>query len=388
MVQKDSNTSSKAAYEGNALPDLPDLSWMDKTFQWGTKALPEKNGGGLTLDALNIGIYGDIPEHYPYRNRLPRGAVPVPSAGSIGGYYVQDKYEQWADSAPHLYEEGISRRWSTATDIPWDTGRGLSEDVEIAIAQVATELSNWGSVESEVVSAWLQNLSPGYHEVKYFLSTAVYDSARVEEGYRKRALLNGAGMMLESPGRMNRACLETYSGWSQTVLTMWLLRGSLMTAIVRYLSVYGPTEADRELAFRILPDIMRKSAYACDHIRFAISKKSELTDVFQGTLQLAEFAQLSDFNDPVLWEALAIIFGGGVQNMELGMGRVLELQQHFLSVYLGRCKQANVDRTMQVANGPWGAILAGIPITGHTSADEMRAMIEEMRERARDESAR
>ena len=167
----------------------------------------------------------------------------MPSAGSIGGYYVQDKYEQWADSAPHLYEEGISRRWSTATDIPWDTGRGLSEDVEIAIAQVATELSNWGSVESEVVSAWLQNLSPGYHEVKYFLSTAVYDSARVEEGYRKRALLNGAGMMLESPGRMNRACLETYSGWSQTVLTMWLLRGSLMTAIVRYLSVYGPTEA-------------------------------------------------------------------------------------------------------------------------------------------------
>ena len=85
MVQKDSNTSSKADYEGNALPDLPDLSWMDKTFQWGTKALPEKNGGGLTLDALNIGIYGDIPEHYPYRNRLPRGAVPVPSAGSIGG---------------------------------------------------------------------------------------------------------------------------------------------------------------------------------------------------------------------------------------------------------------------------------------------------------------
>ena len=42
MVQKDSNTSSKADYEDNALPDLPDLSWMDKTFQWGTKALPEK----------------------------------------------------------------------------------------------------------------------------------------------------------------------------------------------------------------------------------------------------------------------------------------------------------------------------------------------------------
>ncbi|HIE85179.1 MAG TPA: hypothetical protein EYQ00_15680 [Dehalococcoidia bacterium] len=94
---------------------------------------------------------------------------------------------------------------------------------------------------------------------------------------------------------MNRACLESYGSWSNTVLFMWLLRGSLMQAIVRYLSVYGPTEADRELAFRVLPDIMRKSAYACDHIRFAISKRSELTTTMNAGLTVAEFSQLSDF---------------------------------------------------------------------------------------------
>jgi len=348
---------------------------MGNTFQWGTKALPEKYGGGLTLAGINIGIYGDIPEHIPHRNRLPRGAVPVVSAGNIGGYYIQDKYEQWADSSPYLYEEAISRRWSTATDIPWDTGHGLSDDVEVAIAQVATELSNWGSVETEVVSAWLQNLSPGYHEVKYFLSTAVYDSARIEEGYRKRALLNGAGMMLESPGRMNRACLESYGSWSNTVLFMWLLRGSLMQAIVRYLSVYGPTEADRELAFRILPDIMRKSAYACDHIRFAISKKPELTTVFSAGLTVAEFSQLSDFNDPVLWEALAIIFGDGVENMDQGMETVLELQQYFLETYIDKCNQANLGRETQIRSGAWAGILMGVPMTGHATPDEMRAQV-------------
>ncbi|MEE2875682.1 MAG: hypothetical protein VYD09_04025 [Chloroflexota bacterium] len=362
-------------YEGNPLPDLPDLSWMGNTFQWGTKALPEKYGGGLTLAGINIGIYGDIPEHIPHRNRLPRGAVPVVSAGNIGGYYIQDKYEQWADSSPYLYEEAISRRWASATDIPWDTGHGLSDDVEVAIAQVATELSNWGSVETEVVSAWLQNLSPGYHEVKYFLSTAVYDSSRMEEGYRKRAMLNGAGMMLESPGRMNRACLESYGSWSNTVLFMWLLRGSLMQAIVRYLSVYGPTEADRELAFRVLPDIMRKSAYACDHIRFAISKKPELTTVFNAGLTVAEFSQLSDFNDSVLWEALAIIFGDGVENMDQGMEMVLELQQYFVQTYIDKCNQANLGREAQTRSGAWAGILMGVPMTGHATPDEMRAQV-------------
>jgi len=80
-----------------------DLSWMEKTLGWGTRALPEPNGAGLTVDALNIGIYSDIPDHIPYRNRCPRGAWPAPEAGNIGGYYLQDKYEQWADVAGLLY---------------------------------------------------------------------------------------------------------------------------------------------------------------------------------------------------------------------------------------------------------------------------------------------
>ena len=148
-----------------------------------------------------------------------------------------------------------------------------------------------------------------------------------------------------------------------------------MQAIVRYLSVYGPTEADRELAFRVLPDIMRKSAYACDHIRFAISKKPELTTVFNAGLTVAEFSQLSDFNDSVLWEALAIIFGDGVENMDQGMEMVLELQQHFVQTYIDKCNQANLGREAQTRSGAWAGILMGVPMTGHATPDEMRAQV-------------
>ena len=105
----------------------------------------------MTVDALNIGVYAEVPDHIPFRNRLPRGAYPAPGAGSIGGYYLQDKHEQWADNAGRLYEEGISRRWSTATDIPWETAHGLSDDVELAICQLATELSQHASVEARVI---------------------------------------------------------------------------------------------------------------------------------------------------------------------------------------------------------------------------------------------
>ena len=355
MVQQQ---QAPGAADGEQEEPAPDLSWMEKTLGWGVKAQVEPFGGGLTVDRLNIGVYSEIPDHIPYRNRLPRGAFPSASAGSIGGYYLQDKYEQWSDHAGRLYEEGISRRWSTATDVPWNTAHGVPDDVELAICQIATELSQSASVATEVVSGWLQNLSPGYHEVKLFLSTIVFDSARMFEGYRKRAMVNGGGMMLESPGLMNRALLETYAGWSQTVLGLWLVRGSLVTTILRYLSVYGPTEADRVLAWRFIPDQMRGSAYATSHIAFAISQQPAWRQGFQAALSQLEAAQARELRDPALWEALAIVLGGGIEHMDEGMKQVGELRQDWMRMYVDRSKQAGVDRTDTMIR-PFKMLLAG-----------------------------
>jgi hypothetical protein len=232
--------------------------------------------------------------------------------------------------------------------VPWDSADGVPQDVELAVAQVATELCQQASVETEVISAWLQNLSPGYHEVKLFLSTVVYDAARMFDGYRKRAMLNGAGMLLESPGRMNRQILETYAGWSETVLTQYIMRGTLQKAILRYLSVYGPTEADRVLAWRLLPDRARSQAYAMDHIRFAISQRPTLRKTFGDWLFRVEMVQAGENQDPVLWEALAVIFGGGVKGMDEGMARVRELQHDWAVDYLRACKTMGLDRSARL----------------------------------------
>jgi hypothetical protein len=335
----------QATPETDAAADPPpDLSWMEKTLGWGTRARPEHFGGGLTIEALYIGVYADVPDHIPYRNRCPRGAYPAPEAGNIGGYYLQDKYEQWSDVAGQLYEEAISRRWSTATDVPWDTAGDVPDDVELAVAQVATELCQQASIETEVISAWLQNLSPGYHEVKLFLSTVVYDAARMFDGYRKRAMLNGGGMLMESPGRMNRQILETYAGWSETVITQYLMRGTLQKNILRYLSVYGPTEADRVLAWRLLPDRARTAAYAMDHVRFAISQRPTLRKTFDDWLLRVEMVQAAENRDPVLWEALAVIFGGGVKGMDEGMAIVRDLQRDWVRDYVRYTKVAGINR--------------------------------------------
>ena len=115
-----------------------DLSWMNVPTEWNTRARPTKHG--LTLDAINIGKYGEIPDVWPFQTEMPRGAVPI--AGVEGmGYSIFEKQEVWSDACAKLYEEAIQRRWRPATDVPWASIEPLSDDLERAICQICTHIS-------------------------------------------------------------------------------------------------------------------------------------------------------------------------------------------------------------------------------------------------------
>ena len=96
---------------------------MDVPTEWNTRAKPTKHG--LTLEAINIGKYGEIPDVWPYQTEMPRGAVPIPGVEGMG-YSIFQKQEVWSDACAHLYEEAIQRRWRPATDVPWDTHRAAA----------------------------------------------------------------------------------------------------------------------------------------------------------------------------------------------------------------------------------------------------------------------
>ena len=315
-----------------------------RSLQWGTRARPSNPDGGLTVDDINIGIYGDIPDRALARTRLPRGAVPSANSAPVGGFNVRESHELWSENAGELYEEAIQRRWSTATDLPWETARDLSDDVELAVCQVATELCQQAQTETDVISRWLMALNPAYHEVKLFLSTQLFDSARMFDGYRKRAMLNGGGMLLESPGWVNRIMLEIASGWSEAIVLTSLVRGSFTHTLLRYLAAYGPTELDRQLAWRLIPDKTRHIAYTMGHLRFAFSKRPELARSYAMGLAAAERQVARDEDDHVLWEALAIIFGGGIKGMDDGMDVVKRLRRSWVNAYLDRLDSSGVPR--------------------------------------------
>ena len=329
------------------------LTWMQDTLEWGVKARPGKHG--LTMRDINVGIYGDVPEESRDMSRKPRGAFPVPGVPRTDLYTLNHKVELWADNAVDLYEEAIQRRWMAHIDIPWETlGESigdilepLPEEVELATRQFCTELAQQASIETDVIGQWLHHMNYAYHEVKTFLATELFDSGRHYSAFRQRALANGGRLGLESPGHINRRILESRSGWTETALYLYILRGTLTLLLYRYGEAYAHYPAEKQLFRSCMQDKARHMAYGMAHLKYAVDEKGpDYALGLRGLMGGVERDLASEMKDPVLWEALAIIFGGGLENISSGMEVVRELQKRYVNDYMARMQWVGIDKTL------------------------------------------
>ena len=95
----------------------------------------------------------------------------------------------------------------------------------------------------------------------------------------------------------------------------------------------------REGVRLIKQDEARHMAYGMAHLKYAVEQRGP--DYALGLQRLmggVERDLASEMMDPVLWEALAIIFGGGVRDIVAGMEVVKDLQQRYIEQYLARMK--------------------------------------------------
>jgi hypothetical protein len=298
------------------------------------------------MGAINIGLYGDIPDEWYEMTRMPRGAFPVEGVPRIDLYALTKKAELWADNAPELYEEAVQRRWIAQVDIPWDTLTPGPRDVDLAMAQFCTELSQQALIEGEVLGNWLHRMCYGYHEVKNFLATEAFDAARHYAAFRHRALVNDGVLGLESPGFINRRVLEVRGGWTEAALVLYIVRGALSLLLYRYGEAYAHHTADQRLFRRAMQDKARHLAYGMAHLRYAIVHKGAgYGRSLQRLLTGVEQDMLREMQDPVLWEALALWCGGGLQRLEDGMQIVKHLQAQYVQDYLQRLHWVGIATT-------------------------------------------
>ncbi len=320
------------------------LAWMNDTQEWGVRVQPGKHG--MTMRGLNVGSYGEVPEYSTDMSRRPRGASPVPGVPRTDFYALSSKVDIWADNAVDLYEEAIQRRWMAHADVPWDELTAMPGELGLAMGQLCTELAQQASIETDVIGNWLHKMNYAYHEVKTFLATEIFDTGRHYSAFRQRALANDGALGLESSGHINRRLVEVRAGWTEAALYLYIIRGPLTLLLYRYGEAYAYNPTDKYLFRRCLEDKARHMAYGMAHVKYAVEHQDEgfakgLSNLMQGV----EHDVGLELKDPVLWEALAIIFGGGLANISAGMEVVKDLQKRYIEEYLARMKWVGIPKT-------------------------------------------
>jgi hypothetical protein len=322
---------------GIPMPPALDMSWAKVPTERPIR--PKIGEDGFTLKLADYGSYGYAPDHWPYENDTPRGAYPSKDQGLPAPYTIYAKDEVWAENSAELYERAIKELWKPATQISWGSIEPLADHVEAALDQIFSNISEQQFNSMQVMGGWFKEISYGYHEVKLYLSTQVFDQARHTEAFRKRALSNGGGLGVQTPGFFNRTVYAAFK-FSEYVTYVNIIRGSWLLGLCEYSDKFARSQADRQLFEHMANDLRRHLAYGVAHIRHYIQTKPERRRNVTTWLDRGEVMLAADLKrDKPLREALILALGDSVQQ---GKERLKELRQAQLRHYLAVLSAATI----------------------------------------------
>ncbi len=321
-----------------------DWGWLHQTrSEWGVRARPGKRG--LTLRDITVGTYGAVPDHPSRRTMAPRGADIDPDVPDMG-YTINDKAEVWSDNVGDLYEEAVSRQWSATRDIPWGELPDLSPDLEHAMCQLSTVLSEVEMVASDFPAKWLWRINHDFVEAKMFLCTQVMDEARHTEVFRKRALANGGGLGKAKAvvERFLKLILDADS-YDEGSALMHLLGEGIVLSLFRAGELIAPSPVEKKIFRLCMQDEARHVAYGTMHLRYRLQRDPTLAEDFHGYLDKGEEIIAMLFSTPEVVEPVTLLVAGSVEAAEqLGLAGADMLRGRVIEEYLQRCDHAGLPR--------------------------------------------
>jgi hypothetical protein len=334
----DRDVLHKLATEEGDTPDI-DLGWMAFDTEWGVRATPGKRG--LTLDEINIGSYGRIPAESDSQTMRPRGA-----AGRVGvphtGYYIRDAGSVWSQNATMLYEEGVQRQWSSATDIPWAELEPLADEIELAMCQLCTFLTEVEFIAGDTPAQWLPKISNDHFETKLFLATQIMDEARHLDVFRKRALANGGGLLKSSPTSSLRTIINARD-FTEMSSIMHVQAEGFVQSMFRMGELVANNDVEKRMFRMCAQDESRHLGFGVMHLKYVLETEPERREEIHSYFDEAESA------DPVTGtfsqstaEALVILLGNGKDNFDEGMNKFLALQRRQANEYMHRLTVAGM----------------------------------------------
>ncbi len=312
-----------------------DLSWLN-LYDEPASATPGKKG--LTLKEINLGRYADAQRGGGDMTFRLRGAIPRPGAQRFGPNYMA-KSDVWSENCIMLYEEATQRQWSSARDIPWDTLQPLPDEIERAMCQLATMLTEVEFIAGDVPGQWMPFVSAQDFEAGLFLMSQIMDEARHTDVFRKRALANGGGLLAQGAGLGLRTLIEARDFTEMSVL-MHVQAEGFVQSMFRMGELIGQTDADKKIFRMSAQDESRHLAFGVMHLKYVLDTDPDRREEIHHYLDKAEGDAAGggsgDVTFPPVFESLCLLLGGGSDKFDEGLQKFLLLRKRQINEYVHR----------------------------------------------------
>jgi hypothetical protein len=265
---------------------------------------------------------GDIAEvAHPQWGLAPRGAR-VEAGGPEFGFTLRQKRDIWAQELASIYKQAVGNQWSAARDIPWDNLTKLPEEVEAAVCQVMTFLTENEFAALYVPARFIPRIHPHYREVVEVLAVQIVDEARHAEAFTRRAEAGGNGLGTTAvSGQLSlQTLLEEPDFTTATFLLCVMGEGTFLT-LLKFLEEHAPETVTATLARLAHRDEARHVAFGMEHLRYVLEREPERRASLAGAVErrsrmLAAVSGLS----PYVYDALTVLAGGGISPVQIREG--------------------------------------------------------------------
>ncbi|MEK6977045.1 MAG: Coenzyme F420 hydrogenase/dehydrogenase, beta subunit C-terminal domain [Candidatus Hydrothermarchaeota archaeon] len=169
-----------------------------------------------------------------------------------------------------MYEEAVQRQWSSATDIPWETVQPLPDDVERAMCQLCTFLTEVEFIAGDAPGQWLPKINPAHYETKLFLLSQIMDEARHLDVFRKRALVNGGGLLSEGQSGPSLRVILDAKDFTEMSAIMHVFAEGFIQSLFRTGEYVSYNEAEKRIYRLCYQDESRHLGFGVMHLKYIL----------------------------------------------------------------------------------------------------------------------
>jgi len=278
----------------------------------------ERGAGLAPLAASGREIAEVADQHW---GLAPRGAR-IEAGGPEFAFTLRQKRDIWAQELASIYKQAVGNQWSAARDIPWDNLSKLPEEVEAAVCQVMTFLTENEFAALYVPARFIPRIHPHYREVVEVLAVQIVDEARHAEAFTRRAEAGGNGLGTTAvSGQLSlQTLLEEPDFTTATFLLCVMGEGTFLT-LLKFLEEHAPEAVTATLARLAHRDEARHVAFGMEHLRYVLEREPErraslAAAVERRSRMLAAVSGLS----PYVYDALTVLAGGGISPVRVREG--------------------------------------------------------------------